>query len=77
MGCDQQVVCQKPTPKADQLISVQSPQAQDGGSSDEEEEEEELGTGAAAPGEGASGTEVSGGEDAEGAKPQQATEATL
>lgn len=43
LGRDNIYVCQKPQPKAEQmLLNLRSPQAQDGGSSDEEDEEEEI-----------------------------------
>ena len=43
LGRDNMYICQKPQPKTEQmLLSLRSPQAQDGGSSDEEEEEEEM-----------------------------------
>lgn len=59
MGRDKQFVCQKPTPKSDQLLNLRSPQAQDGGSSDEEEEEEEMGvaSGVGASENGATGSQ--------------------
>ncbi|WAR27034.1 HUWE1-like protein [Mya arenaria] len=69
MGSDKQYVCQKPAPKADQLLSVRSPQVQDGGSSDEEEEEEEM-TGASAAG-GVAGVVSAESQEGAGTKPLQ------